>query len=241
MHRQSGMKSTFTTWPFSNVTRPKSESCCQSSLCRGFKDSEGNHAAACEYKADILNGLRAKVGSSWQGKDKKWYASATIATATLRYGFIFHMPKWTNVSQLAAPVRAEWDRYLRCLQTHENGHASLALPVFTKFQRNFGELQMVGAGSSKATAERAAEAALKAAAADVLGVLGYEVRGASNKYDERTTHGWAQGAKLNLTPINPCGKVGCAGHASSAHKCPGNPCGKMGCPGHSSATHRCPA
>ncbi len=168
----------------------------------GPKDGDGDHSASCTVKADIMKDLKPGIvpGSVKQQAGIGYLASAKISQAKFRYGFIYMVPKWTNVGSLSKPVRTEWQRYLKALWTHERGHATAAMPVIRKFQKDFEKLVIAGVGTSSKAAEDTAKNELKAQAKSMYDLLADATDKAGKKYDTKTRHGRTQGAKLKTRP-----------------------------------------
>ncbi|MGE0712329.1 MAG: DUF922 domain-containing protein [Planctomycetota bacterium] len=210
----------------------------------GPKDGDGHHAAVVTYKADLMQSLRTKLQARAVRQGRQYYAEAVIGQATLRYGFVFLMPAWSNVSSASRSAQAEWKRYLGCLETHERGHLTCVQNLYPECQAQLRALRIAGTGSSASAAESAAQTQLRAQAQSLFDYLVYQVQGSSDAYDRRTRHGRTQGAQLNVGAEvkNDCGAPNCPGHSSSSHRCNTgvkNPCGKAGCPGHASPNDRC--
>ncbi len=196
----------------------------------GPRDSQGRHAASCDTVADVMRGLRLGImpGSAQQAGDS-WIVQAQVSAATLRYGFRFRLPRWTNVP---ATARREWERYQRCLRAHEQGHSACSLPVMQRYQRTLSEARVMGMGSSRQAAEREALQLMRERVRSLFASLAGEVQHASDSYDHATVHGRTQGAQLRVAgpapaasaaagqrPRNSCGRPGCRGHRSPAHRC----------------------
>ncbi len=226
----------------------------------GPRDREGRHAATCDTVADVMQGLRVGVvPSSAQQAGDSWVVQSRVEAATLRYGFRFRLPRWLDVP---ASSRREWERFLRCLRTHESGHSTCSLPVMQRYQRMLSEARVMGMGNSRQAAEREALQLMRQRVRSLFSSLAADVQHASDIYDRRTVHGRSQGAQLNVgaesaaahasAARNACGQPGCPGHRSPSHRCragarPGreaarrvrNACGARRCPGHRSPAHRC--
>jgi hypothetical protein len=175
----------------------------QKMAMNGPRDNKGQpHFATCESKAEILHGLTSGIvsGSTMQQPGEGCTATACIKVGTLRYGFIFRFPKWTNIGTLPKPVQTEWNRYLRCLLVHERGHVQVTMPVLKKYLKVFEDLRVVGLGSSVAKAEVAAKEALLRRVQKLYEDLKTETQAESDIYDVVTRHGRTQGAELRTLP-----------------------------------------
>ncbi len=170
---------------------------------RGPRDGDGHHAAYFDARADILNGLQTGIapGSVTQIPGMGWTATAEISSASLRYGFVFRFPQWSNVGSLSRPVQAEWRRYTRCLWVHERGHVRAAMPVLRRYLRQFQGLRIASTGPSGQQAEAAAQQELRGQVNEVYRLMSHDVQQASDRYDRTTRHGRTQGARLRTEPI----------------------------------------
>jgi len=164
----------------------------------GPSDGDGHHAADCDMRADIMHGLQTGIvpGSTVHSPEIGWMSTAEISQASLRYGFVFRFPDWTNVARLTTPVQTEWARYTSCLWVHEQGHVATAMTVLQQFLTEYQNLRIGGAGSSAQAAEANAQRTLRTQVSEVFNRLAFRNQQASDRYDARTRHGRTQGAQL---------------------------------------------
>ncbi len=112
------------------------------------------------------------------------------------------LPKWADgYTSACAEVRAEWDRFLAALTTHEEGHDRVAEEALT----NANPLTtIIGMGSDcdRDTAIANARADLEAKYSAEAQRVSNIVKAASDQYDDETDDGATQGAVLD-------GSVGC--------------------------------
>jgi len=167
----------------------------------GPSDGDGHHAADCDMRADIMQGLQTGIvsGTTQQSPEMGWMATALISQASFRYGFVFRFPDWTNIARLTGPVRAEWARYTSCLWAHERGHVTTAMTVLRQFLAEFQNLRIAGSGASAQAAEADAQSNLRTQVSEVFDRLAFRNQQASDRYDARTRHGRTQGAQLRTT------------------------------------------
>jgi len=86
-------------------------------LQRGNRDGDGNHAASIDIQADIFQNFQTGIvpESTVQIQGMGWTATVLITQGSLRYGFVYRFPRWSNVESLSQPIRSEWQRYTQCL------------------------------------------------------------------------------------------------------------------------------
>ena len=96
-----------------------------------------------------------------------------LTTVDLTMRLSIGMPEWPNAVHRPDPEKNEWNRFLRALRVHEDGHIAI-------FRRE-----------SSLTYRRLL-AATPATINDVLGTEETRIRGLSDRYDVRTDHGRTQ-------------------------------------------------
>lgn len=169
----------------------------------GPHDAEGNHAAAFDVRANIMDGLSvgpvAGQTTTLQvpGSPPAWMATAQIVSATLRYQVVYTFPDWTDVAARSTAVQAEWTRYTAALWQHERGHAQSMTPVLDDYRGQFERLRISAQGSSGQAAETAAQRELRTQVQEVYNLLTGAAQDNIRAYDRRTNHGRGQGARLN--------------------------------------------
>ncbi len=164
----------------------------------GPRDGDGHHAAGCDMRAGIMEGLQTGIvpGSVVQVQAIGWNGNAEITQAAFRYGFVFTFPDWANIGSLSQPIQSEWQRYKGCLWVHERGHVQTAMTVLRRYLKQFQDLRINGTGANRQTAEEAAQRELRIQVQAVYDLLAYENQQENNRYDQRTRHGRIQGAQL---------------------------------------------
>jgi len=173
----------------------------------GPQDGDGHHAASCDIQAGVLlPDLEISIipGSSVEvpnvPAEMRWSASARITQATLGYSVNFLFPQWSNVEGLSHPVQNEWQRYIRCLLSHERGHLRVAMPVLRRYLSYYQDLSTAGAGRTRLAAEETARRDLRNQIPAVFSLFAHDTQQASDLYDQRTRHGRTQGAQLRTNP-----------------------------------------
>ncbi len=173
----------------------------QRMLQLGDRDGDGSHAASIDIRADIFQNLQTGIvpGSTVQIQGMGWTATALITQGSLRYGFVYRFPRWSNVESLSQPIRSEWQRYTRCLWIHERGHAREAMSILQRYQQQFQNLRIAQMGPSAREAEEAAQRELRAQVGEVYNLLRHDTEESVTRYDRRTRHGRNQGAQLRTS------------------------------------------
>jgi len=164
----------------------------------GPRDPEGHHAASCEMRADILNGLHPSIVSNSTGEAPGWIATGQIGVGTLSFGFVLRFPQWSNIDSLSGPIRSEWDRFIRSLWIHERGHTDVTMSILGRFKEQFEALRVAAGGASAQAAMDEAESELRRQVKAVYDRLAFENQKASDLYDHEKRHGRTQGARLNI-------------------------------------------
>ena len=95
------------------------------------------------------------------------------------------MPQWSPPADAASDVSESWNRYLRALEHHENGHVNHGLQAAREVLE---QLQRLDAKESCPAMDLAANAAANRILED------YRQR--DKAYDQRTRHGATQGARF---------------------------------------------
>ena len=127
------------------------------------------------------------------------YTVSTTRTITWSISTTITLPKWTDgYSDGCDEVKAEWDRFLAALTTHEQGHDQVSEKALTDAQPS---TTIIGVGSDRveATAVANAQADLEAKYAAEGQRLLDAINAANDQYDADTDHGATQGAVLNVS------------------------------------------
>ncbi len=96
---------------------------------------------------------------------------------------LFRLPKWVNKAESPPALRHRWERYMKALQMHENGHKDIGIAAAADIE----------AAIARMPAERTCEAL--ELAANALGESILETyRALETDYDRHTGHGQTQGA-----------------------------------------------
>jgi predicted secreted Zn-dependent protease len=120
---------------------------------------------------------------SWQYRSETKSGMCAIASVDVLVKLRFTYPRWKKPARPTAALVRKWNRYLKALSIHEEGHAKNAVQAGNRILRGI-----------RAQAPRSSCAALSSAA-NTLGRR--EVKRANDAdvaYDARTRHGATQGA-----------------------------------------------
>lgn len=108
-----------------------------------------------------------------------------VTTVTTKLTVSMVLPRWRDEARAPAELRAGWQRYLRALRDHENGHRDNGVAARTEV-----EARVRGLAPRRDCAGIDAEA--KAVANEVVARY-VEL---DREYDRRTQHGLTQGARF---------------------------------------------
>jgi predicted secreted Zn-dependent protease len=146
---------------------------------RASIDRSGPRDAAGE-KADALTEWQVR----WKYAFESRRGSCVLTSFEASLEITMLLPRWRN-RRSGTELAARWDRYLRALIEHEEGHAEIAEEAVEAVQER---------GESIRPASSCGELArnLRSAAGAVL----REYRKRELEYDRRTKHGVAQGVVL---------------------------------------------
>jgi predicted secreted Zn-dependent protease len=123
------------------------------------------------------------VDTQWTDRYGASYCRAVGArvSATIRYRF----PRWTNEGDADATMRAEWERFMAALRTHEAGHAQHGEDAARAVEKAL--LALPGGASCEA---------VDAEAAAVTNRIIDSYQALDVEYDRVTQHGIVQGTTL---------------------------------------------
>jgi predicted secreted Zn-dependent protease len=122
---------------------------------------------------------------TWRVRDLYTSAGCRITGATVLVELGYTYPRWAPPPSASTQLRRKWQRYLKALHKHENGHGSIAAEMGRKMLRGIRSL-------APRNSCRSLEAAV-----DQVGADGVErTNRAESAYDARTNHGTTQGARF---------------------------------------------
>jgi predicted secreted Zn-dependent protease len=136
-----------------------------------------------------------RLGPGSQDAYTKWhvdwrYRYSSLGTAcridslSVAVDVVFTLPRWNHPSGASGDLKAEWNRYVRALLVHENGHKRLAERAGQRIFRRLTGLT-APCESIQDSANQAARSILA------------QQREREDLYDETTNHGASQGAAFN--------------------------------------------
>src|SRR5215208_5914184 len=141
------------------------------------------------FSEATLAGIVASMGSMDEAAYAEFAFSLSFAQANDRITSVdltmqlrLDMPEWPNVSQRPQAEQDEWNRFLRALRAHEDGHTAI-------FRRE------------APTAHQRVSRAQPDTAEDVLEAERVRIVGLSDAYDHRTDHGRTQRTAHGTTVI----------------------------------------
>lgn len=138
---------------------------------------------------DYFTGKRydafANWNFSWSYHDRVSAGECRITSADVLVELKYTYPRWLWPSSVSAALMSSWNRYLKALRVHEQGHGAIAVGIGRTLQ-----------ASIRALAPRRSCQKLEAAA-DALGAGAIErANRVEAAYDARTNHGATQGARF---------------------------------------------
>jgi len=108
-----------------------------------------------------------------------------LSSSTVNLRVVFTYPSWKDRAKASPALRARWDRFMRALKLHENGHKQNGVRAARDVNALLGRAGSAGSCTALgASVNRRADAAIARWA------------GADKTYDARTDHGTTQGAIL---------------------------------------------
>jgi predicted secreted Zn-dependent protease len=120
---------------------------------------------------------------SWRYYTLDTAGKCRFANVKLVVDLKYTYPRWAQPPGVSAQLVNSWNRYLKLLRKHENGHGAIAVQAGRKI---LADIRALGPRGSCRKLQ---------AAADLIGSKGIErVNRAEASYDARTSHGGAQGA-----------------------------------------------
>jgi predicted secreted Zn-dependent protease len=123
---------------------------------------------------------------SWWYHDRVRTGNCRITSAKVLVELKYTYPRWLRPRNASPTLIGSWNRYLRALHIHEQGHGTITIGIGRKLH-----------ASIRALSPRRSCQKLEAAA-DLLGANAIE---RANKveatYDARTNHGASQGARFS--------------------------------------------
>jgi predicted secreted Zn-dependent protease len=128
--------------------------------------------------------------ASWETRWQFWLWDATtscdVTHGTVELETNITYPRWHPSDDVAAAVRARWDRFIDHLTRHELGHVTIALQGADAID------ELLDSGLSAASCDQVEQVANRAAAR-----LHERYRKLNDRYDEETDHGITQGTGLS--------------------------------------------
>jgi len=115
--------------------------------------------------------------------------SCRLAGVSLRVSIDIEYPNWVERHQASDALRAEWDRFMAALETHETGHADV-------FRTGLQALKT----RIEAIEPRADCASLRTAFDAELAAFNRQMDDLQSAYERDTRRGALQGARLTPTP-----------------------------------------
>lgn len=129
------------------------------------------------YAANTSYWLGARYSSVASGNG---VCTLTNVSVMLRTHQVF--PRLAATASTPAALRAQWQKYMSALSTHEQGHVTINQQYAQQVLRALQGLPPTACAHVDSAADR------------IIANVGAEMRGANDAYDARTNHGTTQGA-----------------------------------------------
>lgn len=128
----------------------------------------------------------------WNYKSLSEEAGCSVTGSNVKLETVFYLPEWKGASGGDRKTRKKWDKFMKKLQSHEDGHQKIGLEAARKIEKTFNR-----AGTFQNCRELGR--VLNQAAQTIM----TEKRAEEVRYDLRTRHGLRQGARLKYTKPKP--------------------------------------
>ncbi len=157
---------------------------------------QGDTADALREQMSRLGTIDKRTGVRYGGFtnwDYRWHINYRVSSgkcritrAAIRLDLKYTLPRWWAPSSASPDLVSEWNRFLKALRGHENGHGALAVAGGRKTLKKL-----------RALSPRYSCSALETAAKRVFARESERVTTVEDAYDTRTDHGATQGARLS--------------------------------------------
>ena len=170
--------------------------------CGRSEVSDGQPTVSSKYRCYVVSGdtaaaLVSEMDRLGPGPDHaytRWYveygfrfsasgATCRIETLDVSVRTVFTLPRWADPRRASQDLRTEWNRYLKAVLVHENGHRRLGEEAGARVFR-----RLDGFEAACSEIERRVNELANSTIA--------EQRRREDRYDARTDHGRTQGARL---------------------------------------------
>lgn len=150
--------------------------------------------------AELTRSMREHAASAWTdpqavgltvstipvaGRCQEYSDGGGLRDATISLSLVVHLPEWTDRDRAPAALQKSWDRFLRALTAHEEGHVKISIEHATALRDDLAAL----------TPEPSCEQ-LTAKFQDRASRAQVRMDQAQAEYDEKTQHGIKQGCVL---------------------------------------------
>lgn len=128
----------------------------------------------------------------WDYKSLTEEGVCSVTTVNVKLEVVFYLPEWKDAAAGDKKVRRKWEKFMKKLQNHEDGHKKIGVEAARKIEKIFNQ-----SGNFKDCQEL--DLVLNRSAQAVM----TEKRAEEARYDLRTRHGLRQGARLKYTKPKP--------------------------------------
>lgn len=141
------------------------------------------HAAANWSDAQAVGMTEASI--PLEARCQEYSDGGALLDAKLGLALVVHLPEWQDVARAPLSLRQSWQRFLRALRAHEEGHVRLAIEHATALRRELADSKPEASCQTFMDKLQARVAAAHA-----------RMEREQSDYDRETQHGIKQGCVL---------------------------------------------
>lgn len=164
------------------------------------KPTAGSAQPAISNVTDIDGSVTAKQDRACPRGVR--YFAVSSATVAWSLSWTVTLPTWKEFDSASAAGKAEWERFLKAVRAHEEGHVADGSKAFADAKPNGGPFEGKGDDCDPAVAVAKADAAALAKVYAEEKRLADAVDAAGAAHDAETDHGASEGATLQ-TGLDP--------------------------------------
>lgn len=128
----------------------------------------------------------------WKYESAPGAAGCSVTSSKVKLEVVFYLPEWKGASSGDKKTRKKWEKFMKKLQRHEDGHKKIGIEAARKIEK------LLNQSGTFQTCREVNDAVNRAAQAVMAEKQAEEVQ-----YDARTQHGLRQGARLKYTKPKP--------------------------------------
>lgn len=160
-----------TTFPVTGSTKEELRSSIHDYARANWSDSQAAAMTAVSIGAEL--------------RCQEYSDGGALIRANVKLAMVVHLPQWPGAAQAAPPLRQAWDKLVRALGVHEDGHVAIAKKHAAALRDELRTLQI----------QPSCDEMLRLAS-DRVKVANDRQAKAQQAYDDETGHGATQGCVL---------------------------------------------